>query len=199
MKKSGLPRSIFQLLAALIIAFIGLTTSALAQSEAESSHNVVRITEPKSGKSWDVHPRATTRLKTLDGERHHGRIEAIGDSTITVRHQEIALRDIASMRVTDSRKSRGGLITLLIGLLSMELFLIFITLLFSYSLPLLPLFLQYIFLALILLSPFLYIIGLIVIAGSAVHYDQGRGWRLETRKSSAYWLRRNKVSRVERL
>jgi hypothetical protein len=199
MKKAGLPRSIFQLLAPLLFTCICLTTPALAQSEAESSQHVVRITEPKTGKSWDVHPRATTRLKTQAGKRYHGRIEAIGDSSITVRHQEIAVRDIASMRVTDSRKSRGGLITLLTGLLSMELFLIFIMLAFSNSLPLIPPFLQYIFAALILLSPFLYIIGLIVIAGSAVHYDRARGGRLEMRKSTSDWKQRNKVSRVERL
>jgi hypothetical protein len=192
MKSTPLLRLLFGMVW-LLVAF-----PAFSQSEAESSQNTVRVSDPNSGKRWDMHPRAMTRLKTQAGVRHHGRIEAIGDSTITVRSQEIPVRDIASMRLTDSRKSRVGLITLLIGTLSIFLFFISVALLFGYTPLAIPLFLAYLIGGLILVGPIFYLVGILLIMTSGVHYSRSRGWKMEIRKASS-WIKRNKVSRVEQM
>jgi hypothetical protein len=88
-------------------AWLG-TTPAWAQSEAESSQNVVRITEPQGKRSWDVSKGAETNFKLKNGKDVYGHVEQVQDSAFVISGRAYPLQEIQQLRVKDAKHYQAG-------------------------------------------------------------------------------------------
>jgi hypothetical protein len=179
---AALPK--WQCLLGLLLGLSLLGTPAWAQSEAESSQNVVRITNPQGEGSWDVTKGAEVNLVLDNDKQVYGHIERVEDSAMVITGHAIPLQEIKVMRVKESKQFQEGIV--LLGIAGF----FFLMLGLSPYLILFGLYAAGIVLALgigmlicgAILTPLLAILGFVAMAAASVRYVRARGWRMRVVK-----------------
>ena len=100
-----------------MILIWGCCTDVKAQTEPESSENVVRIQSPHGGQSWAMRPGAVVSLKTKEGKKKaiRGTIQSIQDSAIVLQNDTIVYSSILSLKSATTQPQKRANIGLIVG------------------------------------------------------------------------------------